>query len=287
MRRGTCPTRPSGRSCFNPRTREGCDTIRGCNIHARPASIHAPARGATQDLLQSTHPRGVRRPQEGVLLRDEGSFNPRTREGCDGNLRRLRRLSMPLQSTHPRGVRPVQTDACETDEWLQSTHPRGVRPERLGLNRGGPSLQSTHPRGVRRVSNVEGDVSSLASIHAPARGATRGLIVTLPPRHMLQSTHPRGVRHLFKGGITAKSGASIHAPARGATRCFHPYLGVCCASIHAPARGATISLSMTTDSTTASIHAPARGATRRVGRLLPQRDASIHAPARGATLTDL
>ena len=76
--------------CFNPRTREGCDSLveieeeaTGVSIHApargatvfnavtdymRRVSIHAPARGATEDdtnicanhQFQSTHPRGVR-----------------------------------------------------------------------------------------------------------------------------------------------------------------------------------------------------------------------------------
>ncbi len=55
--------------CFNPRTREGCDSETNQQIrHKIYVSIHAPARGATwrdefsPDFItfQSTHPRGVR-----------------------------------------------------------------------------------------------------------------------------------------------------------------------------------------------------------------------------------
>ncbi len=55
-------------------------------------SIHAPARGATLNFrrisfkaaFQSTHPRGVRRSTPTAPASTAG-FNPRTREGCDGN----------------------------------------------------------------------------------------------------------------------------------------------------------------------------------------------------------
>ena len=56
--------------CFNPRTRVGCDLdILGLGCRRRQVSIHAPAWGATVNcavqltrhaLFQSTHPRGVR-----------------------------------------------------------------------------------------------------------------------------------------------------------------------------------------------------------------------------------
>ena len=54
---------------FNPRTREGCDRFLRVNLTDNLISIHAPAKGATQDFattqlwrgFQSTHPRRVRR----------------------------------------------------------------------------------------------------------------------------------------------------------------------------------------------------------------------------------
>ena len=55
---------------FNPRTREGCDSLRSSSSKALVVvSIHAPAKGATR--------------KSESLRRRQGSFNPRTREGCD------------------------------------------------------------------------------------------------------------------------------------------------------------------------------------------------------------
>ena len=78
-------------TCFNPRTRVGCD--RGFETCTCPntVSIHAPAWGATNAFafraynyiwFQSTHPRGVRLLAL-VSLRPMQRFNPRTRVGCD------------------------------------------------------------------------------------------------------------------------------------------------------------------------------------------------------------
>ena len=97
---------------FNPRTRVGCDSIYSPYIKLLVVSIHAPAWGATFQLVtifqldhvsihapawgatwsglylsfwsgfQSTHPRGVRL-EVFAVLRFALSFNPRTRVGCD------------------------------------------------------------------------------------------------------------------------------------------------------------------------------------------------------------
>ena len=78
---------------FNPRTREGCDSL-GHKLTERAIeiSIHAPARGATAtynetmiptERFQSTHPRGVRRAFSCASQSPSSDFNPRTREGCD------------------------------------------------------------------------------------------------------------------------------------------------------------------------------------------------------------
>ena len=96
--RGATPTVKvafTSRTCFNPRTREGCD-----------------GRAAT---------RGSGR----------GGFNPRTREGCDSTAASLWPQPNGFQSTHPRGVRPAAThEAAASLTLFQSTHPRGVRPIR-------------------------------------------------------------------------------------------------------------------------------------------------------------
>ena len=78
-------------SCFNPRTREGCDSapVRLPQPPREFQSTHPrgvrPYRFFSQRIMrefQSTHPRGVRRESR---RRQPGSksFNPRTREGCD------------------------------------------------------------------------------------------------------------------------------------------------------------------------------------------------------------
>ncbi len=120
------------------------------------------------------------------------------------------------------------------------------------------------------------------SIHAPARGATGGIL-----------DQPAGLM------------VSIHAPARGATGLTVLDFDDIQVSIHAPARGATGRLGIKRDAAIVSIHAPARGATNQ-HRLICRRLAfqstpphgerpsqpgyaivhgavSIHAPARGAT----
>ena len=100
---------------FNPRTREGCDatSISGCSMRFRFQSTHPrgvrPGYGLAVSVpqatfqsthprgvrptfaagvaklykFQSTHPRGVRHERVEHLPAGAGSFNPRTREGCD------------------------------------------------------------------------------------------------------------------------------------------------------------------------------------------------------------
>ena len=160
----------------------------------------------------------------------------------------------------------------------------------------------------RTGSDVElslGGVRHLpASIHAPARGATRpmgGLFVG----GELQSTLPHGERLTGTFAVTLDGFASIHAPARGATCHGRARARGRDASIHAPARGATFRYSLQRREQSASIHAPARGATQagealgldtKLQSTLPHGErlagqvavggadaASIHAPARGAT----
>ena len=99
-------------------------------------------------------------------------------------------------------------------------------------------FQSTPPLGERPILGCICRINSQVSIHAPARGATRG-----------------------KWGDGAPGAVSIHAPARGAT-----ILGCICrisdeVSIHAPARGATKGYVEPHQRKIVSIHAPARGAT--------------------------
>ena len=101
-------------SCFNPRTRVGCDTRRRALTIAR-------------DQFQSTHPRGVRPGFSFHLDSPFFSFNPRTRVGCDFIDHETTTTRREFQSTHPRGVRLMTEDSLGRVREFQSTHPRGVR----------------------------------------------------------------------------------------------------------------------------------------------------------------
>ena len=144
---------------------------------------------------------------------------------------------------------------------FQSTRPRGARPKRLAFKDGGENV----------------------SIHAPARGATRGLLQDAAII-AFQSTRPRGARRTSfnSAGIRlsfnprAREGRDMfvfHGVSRRA--CFNPraregrdrlmlrQVKEERVSIHAPARGATCLYFTIDEFQIVSIHAPARGATWR------------------------
>ena len=169
-------------SGFNPRTRVGCDHEffdnfigifrfqsthpRGVRQMSRDARLVCHAFQSTHPrgvrptnaydspfraMFQSTHPRGVRLGKTGVYLVELGSFNPRTRVGCDTPPCSVSRTNDLFQSTHPRGVRHGLFKAARDVMQFQSTHPRGVRRSIiLGIASSAVRFQSTHPRGVRR-----------------------------------------------------------------------------------------------------------------------------------------
>ena len=77
---------------FNPRSREGSDTIYSQIFTTRRISIRAPARGATQQDQRDTQYRDFNpRSREGSDASNDGfmtipdDFNPRSREGSDGS----------------------------------------------------------------------------------------------------------------------------------------------------------------------------------------------------------
>jgi len=139
----------------NPRTPAGCDTSSSRNGMSSRVPIHAPPRGATcsepfdrtDGQFQSTHPRGVRRKRQTVILarkqfqsthprgvrRFPGELrtrlpcsNPRTPAGCDQAARSLRpAYAVPIHAP-PRGATNIGS-ACHSTTAFQSTHPRGVR----------------------------------------------------------------------------------------------------------------------------------------------------------------
>ena len=147
-----------------------------------PHFNHAPVRGATGASFS--------------LRSRAGSFNPRTRVGCDSLMCCGSRSWSLFQSTHPRGVRQTRGGRLWAPRrWFQSTHPRGVRPasgasvkSRLPVSIHAPAWGATrhrrpavrrHTSGFNPRTRVGCDLIYLAS----AVGAVR-----------FQSTHPRGVR---------------------------------------------------------------------------------------------
>ena len=166
-----------------------------------PHFNHAPVRGATGASFS-------RRSRA-------GSFNPRTRVGCDVSGYVQAVAEIEFQSTHPRGVRPRPLFELLVDE-LVSIH--------------APAWGATRDRHPR-------DHQQPVSIHAPAWGATTALIPALPA-FWFQSTHPRGVRQETYDEEDYPRDVSIHAPAWGATfvlsgprpawHCFNPRTRVGC-----------------------------------------------------------
>ena len=143
--------------------------------------------------FQSTRPRGARRGRE-VLDSWRNRFNPRAREGRDGNERR--------NISRRTGFNPR---AREGRDALTGT-------EKVVID----MFQSTRPRGARHAPlhapKQRGDVS----IHAPARGATTPSSLGFSPLKF-QSTRPRGARLKNAPRRVTLRFVSIHAPARGAT----------------------------------------------------------------------
>ena len=167
-----------------------------------PHFNHAPVRGATGASFS-------RRSRA-------GSFNPRTRVGCD----RSKSWGVPRRSCfNPRtrvGCDSANREFPARARLFQSTHPRGVRRYGHGRRR---SVAGFNPR-----TRVGCDVYRDA--------AKRG-------EDMFQSTHPRGVRRRISSPIPSRFPVSIHAPAWGATTAWEGMVQDGDVSIHAPAWGAT------------------------------------------------
>ena len=171
-------------------------------IVVKDVSIHAPARGATSDLVycgknqkfQSTHPRGVRLSFFHSVIWDK-----------------------KFQSTHPRGVRPANRRRQTSHDMFQSTHPRGVRPKSLEQKSVHDMFQSTHPRGVRPSGPPRRPRKDCFNPRTREGCDSHDFMNSLCCR-VFQSTHPRGVRHKTGTYNPTQQIVSIHAPARGATQ---------------------------------------------------------------------
>ena len=122
-------------ACFNPRTREGCDSWGYYYAVRIDVSIHAPARGATRPSLISV---------------SSFCFNPRTREGCDGFCFRYRRAFVSFN--------PRTREGCDR---LLLPLPAPL----VGVSIHAPARGATIPGYFDWLHTI-------VSIHAPARGAT-------------------------------------------------------------------------------------------------------------------
>ncbi len=126
-----------GRTDFNPRTREGCDSLVSGPAPFVGISIHAPVKGAT--ILRYKH---------GKI---PDYFNPRTREGCDTRpdvldlKRRIISIHAPVKGATPHGA------------------PGNLRP-RISIH--------APVKGATRIHKQSFALSYPISIHAPVKGAT-------------------------------------------------------------------------------------------------------------------
>ena len=164
---------------FNPRSHEGSDQTLSSVRCSPQISIHAPTRGATDniideqrdELFQSTLPRGERHGSSQfsgmpVVI----SIHAPTRGATHGSANQYK-SNLIFQSTLPRGERRLATKAMKCNNKISIHAPT---------------------RGATAVENPVGIISGI-SIHAPTRGAT----------DLSRNSSP----------IT---GISIHAPTRGA-----------------------------------------------------------------------
>ena len=173
---------------FQPTLPRGERRRRCCSFQKRTTiSTHAPARGATPQLLS-------RCPENGY-------FNPRSREGSDLAYRnpsnafkisthapargataplKTTNLSIPISTHAPaRGATMARSSGLLAAERFQPTLPRGERHMWKKLLRIRQlKFQPTLPRGERRNCKYQPLTVFPISTHAPARGATN-----VKPRH--------------------------------------------------------------------------------------------------------
>ena len=210
-------------------------------------SIHAPGRGAT--------------PSSPATMSLIGSFNSRTREGCDGRQKRDNRASAVSIHAPGRGATPIEVQMMQANVEFQFTHPGGVRPVLTDMLLLCVTFQFTHPGGVRLGQTLVSPMCVQVSIHAPGRGATANDYVPAFISPSFNSRTREGCDWCTALTNCYTKSVSIHAPGRGATFYTAVPWGASDVSIHAPGRGATMHVEKDDDTTLVSIHAPGRGAT--------------------------
>ena len=186
-------------------------------------SIHAPPRGATHG---GWHPY-------------RGHFHFNSRPSARGDVDDPENYQQMVISIHapPRGATTAMHRA-RSSSLFQFTPLREGRQERDESIYDAKAFQFTPLREGRRHFGGRAEGSRDISIHAPPRGATRGL--REERRNAMISIHapPRGATvHGVCWGYWNL--ISIHAPPRGATKLIDALKGEYGISIHAPPRGAT------------------------------------------------
>ena len=147
---------PTDRISFNSRAREGRDQVGAVIFFSIGVSIHAPARGATQNLMPSpgTPAVSIHAPARGATA--QVSDTP---------------PELSFQFTRPRGARRDKERPDDLDQAFQFTRPRGARQDFRKIPRVfGVSIHAP-ARGATFCAQSDW-ISSMVSIHAPARGAT-------------------------------------------------------------------------------------------------------------------
>ena len=148
---------------------------------------------ASGKRFQSTRPRRARRFL-GLVPSGRGGFNPRAREGRDVGLRREQ--GRPRVSIHApaKGATVTGNDSATAISQFQSTRPRRAR-LKYGSLRNSSSCFNPRAREGRDAARYRQQCGSgEVSIHAPAKGATKGFRPDVQPRYGFQSTRPRRAR---------------------------------------------------------------------------------------------
>ena len=170
-----------------------------------PHFNHAPVRGAIgasfsrRSRAGSFNPRtrvGCDEYKQGRYLHFDG-FNPRTRVGCDTGLSAARDAQLCFN--------PRTRVGCDLANQKEMTCETCFNPRtRVGCDIGagggalpcGPVSIHAPAWGATRLCYVVDRQAPAVSIHAPAWGATCITGVTRGEQRRFQSTHPRGVRRV-------------------------------------------------------------------------------------------
>ena len=161
------------------------------STHPRGVRRHENGSSISLYLFQSTHPHGVRH-ELGSIERFLKSFNPRTHMGCDAHRFLRARL---WRCFNPRTHMGCDLSVIGYTRSRKSFNPR----THMGCD----------PTITARIEILR------VSIHAPTWGAT-GFQLSSMTCDLFQSTHPHGVRRVLAPGMAHKD-VSIHAPTWGAT----------------------------------------------------------------------